>query len=70
MATAVQTLTSWFDALTLSEQREVVKFLYSGKALLTEGIYTGPYPTLVDRGLHVGPVPVSSNSCPTCGRPY
>jgi hypothetical protein len=70
MATVVQNLKEWFKELDYSERLEVVKFLYGGKALLRKGMYTGPYPTLIDEGLHVGPVPISSSTCPTCGRPY
>ena len=71
MSTNIEKLKDWFDDLPQSEQKEVVKFLYGGKMLLQEGMYLGPHPDSVQRGLHVGPIPSSSSGkCPTCGRPY
>jgi len=68
---APETLKKWFDELPAFEQREVVEFLYGGRALLQEGMYLGPYPKAVFKGLHCGPVPTSSAStCPTCGKPW
>jgi hypothetical protein len=71
MSTPAEALTKWFDDLSPSEQQEVVRFLYGGKMLMEKGLYAGPYPGTVNRGLHCGPVPSSSaNVCPTCGKPY
>jgi hypothetical protein len=68
---ASENLKKWFDGLPLTQQREVVQFLYGGKALLTEGMYMGPRPGLVQKGLYCGPAPTTSaNVCPTCGRPF
>jgi hypothetical protein len=67
---ASDNLKKWFDELPRQDQEEVVKFLYAGKMLLQEGMYVGPHPNAVYRGLHCGPVPASTASCPTCGKPY
>jgi hypothetical protein len=63
-------LKTWFDGLSRQEQEEIVKYLYGGKMLLQEGLYVGPHPNAVYKGLHCGPVPSGGASCPTCGRPY
>lgn len=71
MSTSVNVLKQWFAKLARNEQEEVVKFLYGGKALLRKGMFVGPYPDLIDEGLHCGPIPTSSTrSCPSCGRPF
>ncbi len=70
---ASEDLKKWFDNRSSSEKREVLEFLYAGKVLMTEGMYIGPRPDMVQRGLFLGPAPTSSSSpakCPTCGRPY
>jgi hypothetical protein len=68
---ASDTLKKWFDELPTSEKREVIQFLYGGKLLLNEGLYMGPRPGAVYKGLFLGPVPSSStNVCPTCGKSY
>jgi hypothetical protein len=68
---AVDNLTDWFGKLPGQDQQDVVKFLYGGKILLKEGMYLGPHPELVQKGLHCGPIPMSTAStCPTCGRPW
>lgn len=70
MSRAVDFLRSWFEGLPRDDQREVVRFLYDGKAILEEGVYLGPRPGLVTKGLFVGPAPSSSGSvCQACGRP-
>lgn len=69
MDSAVEVLKTWFKRLSDTEQQEVLKFLYGGKALLRKGQYVGPYPSLVTEGLHCGPAPQSGGTCPTCGRP-
>lgn len=73
MADPVADMKQWFEKLSDADKRAVVTFLYEGKALLREGQYVGPRPSLVTmtRGLHVGPVPTSSTSvCSACGRPW
>jgi hypothetical protein len=68
---ATENLKKWFDELSNSDKREVVQFLYGGKALLNEGLYMGPRPGLVQKGLFLGPAPTASAGvCSTCGRPY
>lgn len=67
---ASDSLKTWFDGLSRQEQEEVVRYLYGGKMLLQEGMYLGPQPGTVYKGLHLGPVPSGGASCPTCGRPY
>jgi len=69
---ATDTLQAWFNKLSRSEQEEVVKFLYDDRILLNEGVYFGPHPAILRKGLHCGPVPqvATSNRCPTCGRSY
>jgi hypothetical protein len=68
---AVDNLTDWFGKLATQDQQDVVKFLYGGKVLLKEGMYLGPRPELVQKGLHCGPIPSSmASTCPTCGRPW
>ena len=47
---ALENLKKWFDGLPSSEQREVLQFPYGGKALLSEGLYMGPRPGLVQKG--------------------
>jgi hypothetical protein len=67
---ASENLKKWFQELPDSDKREVLQFLYGGKALLSKGVYLGPQPGLVERGLYVGPAPSSSSSvCSQCGRP-
>jgi hypothetical protein len=69
MPDAVSNLKEWFNKLSRSEQEEIVRFLYGGKALEIKGLYVGPDPNLVNRGLFCGPQPApSSSKCPTCGR--
>lgn len=71
--TAVDKLTEWFDGLDRADKEEVVRFLYggSGKVLLKEGMYLGPPPNAIAKGLHCGPIPtLSARVCPSCGRPY
>lgn len=71
MSTAIEKLTDWFDNLPSSDQKDVIRFLYGGKILLQEGLYVGPHPGAVYKGLHCGPVPSSgANVCPTCGKPF
>ncbi len=71
MSSTVQSLKSWFDALNIEQQKEVVEFLYGGKALHHRGLYCGPLPGLVTKGLYCGPAPAAaaSQTCPVCGRP-
>ncbi|MGC2221829.1 MAG: hypothetical protein WA624_05410 [Methylocella sp.] len=69
--TAVDRLTEWFDGLERAHKEEVVRFLYGGRVLLKEGMYLGPHPDAVIKGLHCGPIPaLSTRVCPTCGKPY
>lgn len=71
MAGPVDSLTDWFQNLTINEKKEVVTFLYGGKVLLRQGDYVGPRPGWITRGLYVGPAPaVGAGTCPTCGKPY
>ena len=48
---ASENLKKWFDGLSSSDQKEVLQFLYGGNALLEKGMYVGPRPGLVHRGL-------------------
>jgi hypothetical protein len=67
---AVEKLRDWFDKLGQTEQQEIVRFLYGGPVLLKEGMYLGPHPEMVQKGLHCGPIPMSSvRICQSCGRP-
>ena len=76
MSQTVANLQKWFDGLSLSRQKEVVRFLYEGKGnkILNEGVHFGPKPHLVGKGLFCGPKPSetstlqSTNTCPTCGK--
>lgn len=72
MSKAVDDMRSWFAKLSQDDQKDVVTFLYGGKALLIKGLYVGPRPELVTtRGLFVGPVPTATaGTCPTCGKPF
>jgi hypothetical protein len=71
MPSAVDNLKTWFDKLTSSEQKEVLQFLYGGTVLTIKGLYVGPDPNLVNRGLFCGPQPApTSSKCPSCGRSY
>jgi hypothetical protein len=67
---AVDTLKNWFGDLPQDDKKEVVRFLYGGKALISEGTFFGPNPALITKGLFVGTAPISSQRvCTTCGRP-
>lgn len=76
--TASQTLKSWFDSLSPTEKREVLRFVYGDLYVerpLLEGVYCGPAPEMIKKGgLYAGPAPSSlqavPNRCPTCQRPY
>lgn len=71
MSKPVDDLKGWFANLSTEDKKAVVTFLYEGKVLLREGMYFGPRPSFVTRGLHVGPAPSASvSTCPSCGRPY
>jgi hypothetical protein len=72
MSKAVDDLKQWFAKLPEDEKREVLRFVYGSKLLVTKGLYTGPIPEQVTtRGLYVGPAPTGSTpACSQCGRPF
>lgn len=70
MATAVENLETWFRGLSTNDKEDVVKFLYGNRSLILKGVYTGPVPGLVTRGLFAGTAPREDTSrCSMCGRP-